>query len=154
MPSVYRRILVPLDSDKQQEPALDYARTLAQSTVASVLLAWLVPVLASEERFFSQIQVEPGSSGARRKEQGEAFLARAVQRFREYRVKEKRPSTAWSTASEGKVYEAVVRGNPSSPGFQARFRDGLSTGALGASRGRWPGPQASISVRPEVAPLW
>lgn len=83
MPSVYRRILVPLESDKQQEPALDYARTLASSTGASVLLAWLVPVLASEEKFFSQIQVEPGSSGARRKEQGESFLASVVQAFQE-----------------------------------------------------------------------
>lgn len=80
---MYRRILVPLENDRQQKPALDYARTLAQSTGASVLLAWLVPVLASEERFFSQIQVEPGSSGARRKEQGEAFLASMVQEFRE-----------------------------------------------------------------------
>jgi nucleotide-binding universal stress UspA family protein len=86
MPSVYTRILVPLESDKQQEPVLDYARTLAGSTGASVLLAWLVPVLASEERFFSQIQVEPGSSGARRKEQGETFLTRAVQEFQEVGV--------------------------------------------------------------------
>jgi nucleotide-binding universal stress UspA family protein len=80
---VYRRILVPLESDKEQKPALEYARTLAQSTDAAVILAWLVPVLASEERFFSQVQVEPGSSGARRKEQGEAFLANVVQEFHE-----------------------------------------------------------------------
>jgi nucleotide-binding universal stress UspA family protein len=80
---MYRRILVPLEDDKQQKPALDYARILAQSTGASVILAWLVPVLASEERFFSQIQVEPGSSGARRKEQGQIFLAEAAKELEE-----------------------------------------------------------------------
>ena len=75
---MYRRILVPLENRAQQQLALDHAQALAQSTGGSVLLAWMVPVVASEERFFSEIQVEPGSSGARRKAQGEAFLAQAV----------------------------------------------------------------------------
>ena len=80
---MYRRILVPMENEEQQEPALTHARLLARHTGATVILAWLVPVLASGEQFFSQIQVEPGSSGARRKEQGEAFLAQLVQAFRE-----------------------------------------------------------------------
>ncbi len=63
-----------------------HARELAQHTGATVTLAWLVPVLASEERFFSQIQVEPGSSGAERKERGEAYLAQAVTTFHEAAV--------------------------------------------------------------------
>jgi nucleotide-binding universal stress UspA family protein len=67
--------------DEQQEPAATHARTLAASSGATVVLTWLVPVLDSGERFFTQIQVEPGSSGARRKEQGEAYLARARQAF-------------------------------------------------------------------------
>ena len=77
---MYHRILVPME-DEQQEPAATHARALAASSGATVILAWLVPVLDSGERFFSQIQVEPGSSGARRKEQGEAYLARARQAF-------------------------------------------------------------------------
>jgi nucleotide-binding universal stress UspA family protein len=40
-------------------------------------------VVASGEQFFTQVQVEPGSSGARRREQGEAFLTQALQDFRE-----------------------------------------------------------------------
>jgi nucleotide-binding universal stress UspA family protein len=80
---VYRRILVPMENEEQQEPALTHARLLARQTGATVILAWLVPVVASGEQFFSQIQVEPGSSGAKRKEQGEVFLAQAVQAFRE-----------------------------------------------------------------------
>jgi nucleotide-binding universal stress UspA family protein len=84
---MYRRILVPMENGQHQGPALDHAQLLAQQTGATVLLAWLVPVLASEERFFSQVQVEPGSSGARRKAEGEAFLAKAVQDFRAAGVK-------------------------------------------------------------------
>jgi nucleotide-binding universal stress UspA family protein len=66
-----------------QEPVLAHVLALAQYTGARVILAWLVPVLASGEQFFSQIQVEPGSSGARRKADGEEYLAQAVPLFRQ-----------------------------------------------------------------------
>jgi nucleotide-binding universal stress UspA family protein len=79
---MYKRILVPMENEEQQQLALDHARLLAQQAGATVILAWLVPVVASGEQFFTQIQVEPGSSGARRKEKGEAFLAEAVRAFR------------------------------------------------------------------------
>lgn len=79
---MYERILVPMENEEQQEPALAHARALAVHSKATVVLAWLVPVVASEERFFSQVQVEPGSSGARRRDRGEAFLARAVEDLR------------------------------------------------------------------------
>lgn len=71
---MYKRILIPMESEEQQL-ALDHARDLAEATDGVVILAWMVPVIASEEQFFSQIQVEPGSSGERRKAQGETFLA-------------------------------------------------------------------------------
>lgn len=83
---MYRRILVPMENELQQEPALAHARTLAQHTGATVVLAWLVPVVASGEQFFTQIQVEPGSSGARRKERGEAYLAQATETFRATKI--------------------------------------------------------------------
>lgn len=78
---MYSRILVPMENREHQEPALAQARALAQHTGATVILAWLVPVLASSEQFFSQIQVEPGSSGARRKQDGEAYLVEATESF-------------------------------------------------------------------------
>jgi nucleotide-binding universal stress UspA family protein len=81
--AVYKRILVPMEDEVQQEPALAHAATLALHTGGTVILAWLVPVVASGERFFTQIQVEPGSSGARRKERGEAYLSQAVKRLQE-----------------------------------------------------------------------
>jgi nucleotide-binding universal stress UspA family protein len=70
-----------MENQEHQEAALGHARLLAQQSGATVILAWLVPVLASGEQFFSQIQVEPGSSGARRKEKGEAYLAEALELF-------------------------------------------------------------------------
>lgn len=78
---MYNRILVPMENREHQQPALDHARVLAQHAGATVILAWLVPVVASGEQFFTQIQVEPGSSGARRKEKGEAYLAKAIEIF-------------------------------------------------------------------------
>lgn len=80
---MYKRILVPMEDELQQEPALSHATTLAQNTGGTVILAWLVPVVASGERFFTQIQIEPGSSGARRKERGEAHLSQAVKQLQE-----------------------------------------------------------------------
>jgi nucleotide-binding universal stress UspA family protein len=75
-----------MENEEQQEPAIAHARVLARHTGATVVLAWLVPVVASEEHFFSQVQVEPGSSGAARKDRGEAFLARALTAFQEAEV--------------------------------------------------------------------
>ena len=75
-----------MENEEQQQPALDHARTLAQHAGGVVVLAWLVPVAASEEQFFIRVQVEPGSSGARRKEEGEAFLAQAVRAFHDVGV--------------------------------------------------------------------
>jgi len=90
---VYRRILVPVENEDHQEPALAHALKLASSICADqtepggtrvrVILAWIVPVVASEEYFFKQMQVEPGSSGARSKARGEAFLERASSALRD-----------------------------------------------------------------------
>ena len=54
---MYKRIMVPMEGERHQEPALDHALQLAQQTGAVVLLAWLVPVVSSGEHFFTQIQV-------------------------------------------------------------------------------------------------
>lgn len=79
---MYTKILVPMESEEQQEPAVSHACRLARHSKATVILAWLVPVADSSEHFFKQIQVEPGSSGARRKAEGEAYLARAEEELR------------------------------------------------------------------------
>jgi len=79
---VYRRILVPMENQDHQESALTHVRLLARDLGATVILAWLVPVVATEEYFLQQMQVEPGSKGARRKEEGERFLAQAAEALR------------------------------------------------------------------------
>ena len=79
---MYKRILVPMENKDHQEPALAHVRLLARDVGATVILAWLVPVVASEEYFMKRIQVEPGSSGERRKEQGEQFLGQAAESLR------------------------------------------------------------------------
>lgn len=76
---MYKRILVPMENEDHQAPALAHVRVLARDVGATVILAWLVSVVATEEHFMKQIQVEPGSSGARRKEQGEQFLGQAAE---------------------------------------------------------------------------
>lgn len=80
---MYKRILLPMENERDQEPALAQARKLAQSTGATVVLAWLVPVVATEEYFLKQMQIEPGSSGARRKARGEVFLQQAAGALRD-----------------------------------------------------------------------
>jgi nucleotide-binding universal stress UspA family protein len=78
---VYKRILVPMENEEHQKPALAHACALAQATGASVILVWLVPVVASGEHFFDEFQVEPGSSGAWRKGRGQEYLAQATKPF-------------------------------------------------------------------------
>jgi nucleotide-binding universal stress UspA family protein len=79
---VYRRILVPMENQDHQDSALAHVRLLARDLGATVILAWLIPVVATEEYFLEQIQIEPGSRGARRKAEGEQFLAQAAETLR------------------------------------------------------------------------
>ena len=90
---MYSCILVPIENEEHQEPALAHALKLASSictghseaggTQPKIILAWIVPVVATEEYFLKQVQVEPGSSGARRMAQGDAFLERASSALRD-----------------------------------------------------------------------
>jgi nucleotide-binding universal stress UspA family protein len=71
---VYRKILVPLEPGERLIH-LDYARDLAQQSGAELILLRVVTVMASEEAFFQQIQVEVGSAGAKAKADAEAQTA-------------------------------------------------------------------------------
>jgi nucleotide-binding universal stress UspA family protein len=79
---VYKRILVPMENEDHQAAALAHVGLLARDVGATVILAWLIPVVASDEYFMKRIQVEVGSSGARRQEQGERFLSQAAEALR------------------------------------------------------------------------
>jgi len=68
---VYHKILVPLES-KAHLVNLDHARRLAEGLDAELVLLRVVTVMASEDVFFQQLQVELGSSSARAKAEAEA----------------------------------------------------------------------------------
>ena len=68
---MYHKILVPLES-KTRLVNLDHARRLAEGLDAELVLLRVVRVMASEDAFFQQIQVELGSSSARAKAEAEA----------------------------------------------------------------------------------
>jgi nucleotide-binding universal stress UspA family protein len=70
---VYRKILVPLEANEQLVH-FDYAHRLAGSLGAELVMLCVVPVMASDEPFFRQVQVEVGSAAARRKQEAEALI--------------------------------------------------------------------------------
>jgi nucleotide-binding universal stress UspA family protein len=78
---VYRKILVPLEPGEELTH-LDYARDLAQQSGAELILLRVVTVMASDETFFQQIQVEVGSAGARAKADAEAQTVRLERKLR------------------------------------------------------------------------
>jgi len=102
---VYKRILVPMENKDHQAPALAHVGLLARDVGAVVMLAWLIPVVASEEYFMKRIQVEPGSSGARRKEQGEQFLGEAAEALRSAGVETLTKVVVTATSPEQAILE-------------------------------------------------
>ncbi len=108
---MYTRILVPMENEEHQEPALTYACTLAQQTGAAVVLVWLVPVVASGEQFFKQLQVEPGSSGERRKARGQEYLSQAVKPYRAAGVDTVSQIKVTSLPPEQAIVELAVEEN-------------------------------------------
>jgi nucleotide-binding universal stress UspA family protein len=63
---LFSKVLVPLEA-ADQSVNLDFARTLAENLGSQLVLLRVVTVMASEEPFLQQIQVEIGSSAARKK---------------------------------------------------------------------------------------
>jgi len=80
---MYRRILVPLEAEGGPEAHLNQAAALADSVGAEIVLLRVIPVVSSDEYFFQAIQVETGSSGARRREAAEEYLDRLTARLGE-----------------------------------------------------------------------
>jgi nucleotide-binding universal stress UspA family protein len=78
---VYQKILVPLEA-RDDLANLEYARSLAGQLGAELILLRVVTVMASDETFFKQIQVEVGSVAARRKAEAEAQTASLSHKLR------------------------------------------------------------------------
>jgi nucleotide-binding universal stress UspA family protein len=71
---MYQKILVPLEPTGSRDN-LDHACRLADRLGAELVLLRVVTVMASDDHFFKQIQVEVGSVGARAKAEAETQLA-------------------------------------------------------------------------------
>ncbi|HHS96435.1 MAG TPA: universal stress protein [Chloroflexi bacterium] len=80
---MYRRILVPLEAEGGPDAHLRHVERLAAHVGAEVVLLRVIPVVSADEHFFQAIQVEEGSSGARRSDVAREYLDRLVAQLRE-----------------------------------------------------------------------
>jgi nucleotide-binding universal stress UspA family protein len=73
---MYRRILVPLEREGGAEAHLHSVAALAYEIGAELILLRMVTVIPDDEYVIRHIQVEAGSSGAKRKEEAEEYVGR------------------------------------------------------------------------------
>ena len=73
---MYRRILVPLEREGGAEAHLHSVAALASEIGAELILLRIVTVIPDDEYVIRHIQVEAGSSGAKRKEEAEEYVGR------------------------------------------------------------------------------
>jgi nucleotide-binding universal stress UspA family protein len=84
---MYQRILVPLEREGGPEAHVRHAAELAAEEDAELALLRVVTVVEADEYVMKRIQVEAGSSGARRKREAEAYVGRLVQQLEAKNVK-------------------------------------------------------------------
>ena len=75
---MYQRVLVPLEGSDGPEAHLRHAAQLAKEEGGQLTLLRVVTVVPANEYVFKRIQVEEGSSGARRKQESETYVARMM----------------------------------------------------------------------------
>jgi len=75
---MYQRVLVPLEGSDGPEAHLRHAAQLAKEEGGQLTLLRVVTVVPANEYVFKRIQVEEGSSGARRKQEAETYVARMM----------------------------------------------------------------------------
>jgi nucleotide-binding universal stress UspA family protein len=83
---MYQQILVPLEKAGGPEGHLLHAMALSKQVGANVTLLRVITVVPSEEYFFKRVQVEVGSSGAKRKAEAEEYVDRLVNQVQDKNV--------------------------------------------------------------------
>ena len=73
---MYARILLPVDAAGPLGPVVRHAVALAKIAGATILGLRVIPVIATGEAFFEQIQVEVGSRGAKMRDDSLVHFAR------------------------------------------------------------------------------
>jgi nucleotide-binding universal stress UspA family protein len=101
---MYAQILVPLEGEGGSEGHLKHAADLAMHIGAEITLLRVITVVPAEEGFAKHVQVEAGSSGARKKAQAEEYVRQLVDQLLEEAI-EARPAVIVSDEAED---EAIV----------------------------------------------
>jgi nucleotide-binding universal stress UspA family protein len=101
---MYQRILVPLEREDGPEAYVRHAAQLAAEEDAELALLRVVTVVADDEYVLKRIQVEAGSSGARRKREAETYVSRLAQQLQAENVK----ATPLVVVSDQPEDEAIV----------------------------------------------
>jgi len=78
---MYKKILVPLEGNENDNVILEHVRHLAMNVGAAVVLIMLHRVIKDNDPFIKGIQIEPGSLGYRKREKAEPYLADLEQSF-------------------------------------------------------------------------
>jgi nucleotide-binding universal stress UspA family protein len=75
---MYRRILVPLERKGGPEGYVKHAAALASRVGAEINLLRVITVVPAEPGFAKYVQIEAGSSGAKRKAEAEEYVNQLV----------------------------------------------------------------------------
>jgi len=84
---MYQQILVPVEREGGPEAHVWHAAELAAEEDAQLTLLRIITVMADDEYVLKKIQVEAGSSGARRKTEAEAYTDRLAKRLQAENVR-------------------------------------------------------------------
>ena len=106
---MYRRILVPLEREGGAEAHLYDAAALASEMKAELILLRMVTVIPDDEYVIRHIQVEAGSSGAKRKEEAEEYVGRLRAGLQDRGVSVKTAVTVSDKAEDEAIVEYATQ---------------------------------------------
>ena len=106
---MYRRILVPLEREGGAEAHLHSAAALASEMRAELILLRMVTVIPDDEYVIRHIQVEAGSSGAKRKEEAEEYVGRLRAGLQDRGVSVKTAVTVSDKAEDEAIVEYATQ---------------------------------------------
>ena len=106
---MYRRILVPLEREGGAQAHLHGAAALASEISAELILLRVVTVIPDDEYVIRHIQVEAGSSGAKRKGKAEEYVGRLKAGLQEQGVSVKAAVVVSDKAEDEAIVEYATQ---------------------------------------------
>lgn len=108
---MYSRILVPLEKEGATEAHVQHASALAAKIDAELILLRVVTVISDNEYFLKQVQIEEGSSGAKRKAEAEDYVTRLTENLRDEGVSVKSEVIVSDKAEDEAIVEYATESN-------------------------------------------